>query len=791
LCPASLILLMLAFPASAAWFPDANPVGSLPGFKQLWAMIPGASDDLYLAWDGSGLRLQRFLGSGEVAPGWPIEGLLISEDGADSHPAALGLDTEGGVIVTWLDHRHPGGQNFSDIYAKHILPDGTLAPDWPVGGLPICRYPTQEYALSVLRDDDGGFFIGWHDTRPLGGYPSGDAYLTRILRNGTLDPAWPVNGSSIGQIDTYEGPVLAPDGMRGLFVARPLREGQIRVHRIGINGTPLPGWPAEGISTAATVGIRPKIVPDGTGGCFVAWMDGRFFLANRWDIRAVRLRNDGTLAAGWLQGGKIVGFTSGEQYDPDLLPDGEGGAYFAWSSQACTNCGYWPGRATRLDESGQPVPGWTINGTPLQADLSGHSSLCRALPDGKGGLIVASVNNFVHAQHFDPVGTYAANWPPEGKFIYVSGRSPDGRTVYAPDGRGGFYAAWRAIQTTILLQRVTTDGRVCGTENRPPTQTPPSSGSEITVTVGEPFELSWRFQDPNGLRDDLVVETLSPVPGFLEVTPSLPATGPEVVLTVAGTPGVADAGRYTLTFRARDRCDAAVTGTATLIVNRAPECGSATAIASKPNADGFRNVSLAGIVDPDGDAVDVEVTGIRQDEDPLSPSSGRSCPDARITAGQVSVRDERNGNGDGRVYHLSFTATDGHGGSCQGSASVCIPHDRGANSRCVDGGALFVSTTCDASQNPGLPNRNGAGGGLRLGSAGNLRLSLDGIDSGPASFELCDVTGRAVARWQYSLSAGATQLDLSVGALPMGLYFLRMHAPGGSTHVWRYLHTTR
>jgi hypothetical protein len=53
---------------------------------------------------------------------------------------------------------------------------------------------------------------------------------------------------------------------------------------------------------------------------------------------------------------------------------------------------------------------------------------------------------------------------------------------------------------------------------------------------------------------------------------------------------------------------------------------------------------------------------------------------------------QRDGNGDGRVYHISFTATNTIGRSCTGAVTVGVPHDQGPNGGPVDEGALFDST---------------------------------------------------------------------------------------------------
>lgn len=47
--------------------------------------------------------------------------------------------------------------------------------------------------------------------------------------------------------------------------------------------------------------------------------------------------------------------------------------------------------------------------------------------------------------------------------------------------------------------------------------------------------------------------------------------------------------------------------------------------------------------------------------------------------------------GDGRVYHLTFTARDPEGASCTGRVTVCVPIDQNQPT-CRDGGPRFDST---------------------------------------------------------------------------------------------------
>jgi hypothetical protein len=55
----------------------------------------------------------------------------------------------------------------------------------------------------------------------------------------------------------------------------------------------------------------------------------------------------------------------------------------------------------------------------------------------------------------------------------------------------------------------------------------------------------------------------------------------------------------------------------------------------------------------------------------------------------VLLRAERSGNGDGRVYHIHFTASDPEG-SASGVVTVTVPHSK--KKPAIDGGELYNST---------------------------------------------------------------------------------------------------
>jgi len=119
-----------------------------------------------------------------------------------------------------------------------------------------------------------------------------------------------------------------------------------------------------------------------------------------------------------------------------------------------------------------------------------------------------------------------------------------------------------------------------------------------------------------------------------------------------------------------------------------PDCSGATASPSMiwpPDRRQVR-ISTLGVTDPDGDPVTLKVTRILQDE-----LFTARMPDAgSLGTAKPWVRADRMDNGDGRVYHLFFEATDPAGAKCTGEVKVCVPLQSGGT--CRDGGARFDST---------------------------------------------------------------------------------------------------
>ena len=138
----------------------------------------------------------------------------------------------------------------------------------------------------------------------------------------------------------------------------------------------------------------------------------------------------------------------------------------------------------------------------------------------------------------------------------------------------------------------------------------------------------------------------------------------------------------------------------TLENNRAPDCSLAGPSVDSlwPPNHKFVDINILDVTDPDGDAISIIIDSIFQDEPVDTFGDGKFSPDGMgVGTGIASVRAERSGNkkvpGNGRVYHIDFTADDGKGKSCSGSVTTGVPHDQGKQKVPVDDGPLFDSTS--------------------------------------------------------------------------------------------------
>ncbi len=161
-----------------------------PGTANAAGFIVGA-DGFYGLWDvpalgASHLRLTRTSFAGTPSAGWPAEGIVVCDDTTGQSAPHLVSDGGNGVFVSWQDAR-----DSSRVRLQHVLENGSLAPGWPTDGRPVPggRRPIR---YRIVADLSGGLLIAWEsgevDLR------DNSIYVTKLLANATVDPAWPADG---------------------------------------------------------------------------------------------------------------------------------------------------------------------------------------------------------------------------------------------------------------------------------------------------------------------------------------------------------------------------------------------------------------------------------------------------------------------------------------------------------------------------------------------------------------------------------------------------------------------
>ncbi|GIW70670.1 MAG: hypothetical protein KatS3mg102_0212 [Planctomycetota bacterium] len=292
--------------------------------------------------------------------------------------------------------------------------------------------------------------------------------------------------------------------------------------------------------------------------------------------------------------------------------------------------------------------------------------------------------------------------------VVLSGADSPTATFLAPEVPNG--------QTLVLAFELTvSDGELSATDqvvvtvepvNHPPIA---DAGPDQTVPAGERVYLdATRSSDPDGDQLSYLWEQLATdeiqvkLEGARTASPSFVAPSEGTLLHFQLTVDDGFGGR------ADDEVQVLV-----IDPNDPPVCDHARpsiAVIWPPNHR-MVEIGIEGVIDADGERAQITITGVYQDEPVDGLGDGRHAPDAIILDGgrRVLVRAERSGLGNGRVYHIQFTAEDGRGGSCSGTVQVGVPHDLRRGFVIVDDGPLYDSTAGPPSPPPARAHPEGGG----------------------------------------------------------------------------------
>ena len=485
-----LLPLVMFTPARAAGWPHdpsaALPLVVAPRGQCVYGMVPDLKGGAVVVWAdpcstytspaGPFLQLtvrsMHVLKRGDPDPAWPAGTPLITT--TESGPRVV-PDGLGGAYLGWTDSRNVPSTG-RDVYVHHLRGDGTLDPAWPTQGRAVCTAPMNQFTTLLTSDAQGGVIAVWNDRRDS--TTTGiDVYAARVRADGTLDPAWPVNGRAVCTAVKSQVPASAvPDGLGGVTVywtdQRNSATNQLDVYaqHVRADGTLDPAWPAGGLAVAATTEFEwnPVAVTDSAGGTFVGW-DVDLSLTGR----LKHVLATGVIDPLWPAGGLILEGSGGDLLQITPEPDGHGGVFAAYDyfgsgpsavhlRHVLANGSFdpmWPASPLNLDES----PGNRNLLTPYTT----------VLPDGRGGLVYffsddldgTGNQHVLAARRVHQDGTLDDGWGPSGRVFDAPPSRP--QDFYAATaGEDGAIVAWTDLRDSaatfldIYAQRLTEDGHL-------------------------------------------------------------------------------------------------------------------------------------------------------------------------------------------------------------------------------------------------------------------------------------------------------------------------------------------
>ena len=272
--------LLVATASLSAQFPATSatnaPIANASGDQAVPKLAVTADGGSWIAWfDGSvggyAVRIQRLDRNGYEQ--FPHNGLLVS-----SNPQSTSLvdwdlitDSSGNAVLTFTDTRAGGDL---DVYAYRISPSGQFL--WGANGIALSNDAHYEANPVVAEMTDGSFVFAW--MRSVTG---------AVARLGVqrLDPSGlpqlGANGIEIfGGTTDDPGFVGIVPSVNGHFILTWIRDitpfsapRHLWAQRYDSAGTPQWGTAPVQVfnSSALPIAYKPDMIPDGSGGAWLAW----------------------------------------------------------------------------------------------------------------------------------------------------------------------------------------------------------------------------------------------------------------------------------------------------------------------------------------------------------------------------------------------------------------------------------------------------------------------------------------------------------------------------------------
>jgi len=317
----------------------------------------------------------------------------------------------------------------------------------------LCNAENRQFFSTVIGNKEGGAIFAWEDGR---NGEDLDIYIQKINDKGKI--IWQNNGIPICQGKNNQRNINIVQSIDGfIFFWLDNRSGSgwdVYAQFVSFDGKIL--WRKDGIPICTSLGDQESIlaISDGLGGGIIVWEDHR---SQNMDIYCQRVDRNGKFL--WKDNGIAISDPNGDQYDPVLVSDSNGGVIIAWWDITTPD---WHILAQHVSSEGNIL--WD---TPLVVSpKDGIQGEPRIVSDNAGGAIIIwqnyenQISNDIFAQRIDGDGQKL--WNEKGVPICQAPRTQR-HPASVSDGNGGAFIVWcdnRDVFSDLYIQHIDINGKV-------------------------------------------------------------------------------------------------------------------------------------------------------------------------------------------------------------------------------------------------------------------------------------------------------------------------------------------
>jgi len=444
-----LMILASSFtPAFAAWPLDGVPVCSETAEQSGQRIASDGAGGAIIVWKDfrgtyTDIYAQRVDADGNIL--WTPGGVRLSFVSEDSNSPKIVTDGTGGAIVCWYDL-----DNYR-VFAQRLDPGGNEL--WTLGGITVFSHPSCNASYpEMIPDGNGGAVLAWMVYVTIG--VEHDIYCQWLTAAGTT--VYPANGIRITQLDGSEKyPAIVTDGCGGVIVTwfRIGANNDIYAQRLDELGNLQ--WDSSPLAICTATGDQqtPKIASGGGIEAIIVWSDKRN--GSDWDLYTQKVDTSGTVA--WAADGMPLIAETNDQTDPSVAVPVEGELVVVWRD---TRTGEHDIYAQKIDTDGTLL--WNSQGIPVCVE-PGDQFNPECIPDGEGGVLITwgderSGTRNIYAQRLNSSGS--SQWGPGGVSVGPASGLQAGPMLSANE-ENGTVITWydeRGADRDIYAQRLNRNG---------------------------------------------------------------------------------------------------------------------------------------------------------------------------------------------------------------------------------------------------------------------------------------------------------------------------------------------